>query len=67
MILLSESGVSVRATARRVKVTAPAVSNWRKRFREQRLAGLHGCSRASGCTAETPAGARKGAPESCAL
>jgi transposase len=41
MILLSESGVSVRATARRVKVTAPAVSNWRKRFREQRLAGLH--------------------------
>jgi putative transposase len=41
MILLSESGVSVRATARRVKVTAAAVSNWRKRFREQRLAGLH--------------------------
>jgi transposase len=41
MILLTESGVSVRATARRVKVTAPAVSNWRKRFREQRLAGLH--------------------------
>lgn len=41
MILLSEDGVSVRETARRVKVTAPAVSNWRKRFREQRLAGLH--------------------------
>jgi len=31
----------VRETARRAKVTAPAVSNWRKRFREQRLAGLH--------------------------
>jgi transposase len=41
MILLTEEGVSVRETARRVKVTAPAVSNWRKRFREQRLAGLH--------------------------
>ncbi|MCZ7565570.1 MAG: IS630 family transposase [Fimbriimonadaceae bacterium] len=41
MILLTEDGVSVRETARRVKVSAPAVSNWRKRFREQRLAGLH--------------------------
>ena len=41
MILLTEDGVSVRETARRVKVTAPAVSNWRKRFREHRLAGLH--------------------------
>lgn len=41
MILLTESGVSIRETARRVKVTAPAVTNWRKRFREQRLAGLH--------------------------
>src|ERR1017187_3329228 len=41
MILLTESGVSVRDTARRVKVIAPAVTNWRKRFREQRLAGLH--------------------------
>ena len=41
MILLTEDGVSVRETARRVKVTAPAVSNWRRRFREQRLAGLH--------------------------
>lgn len=41
MILLTESGVSIRETARRVKVTAPAVSNWRRRYREQRLAGLH--------------------------
>ena len=41
MILLTESGMSVRATARRVKVTPAAVSNWRKRFRKQRLAGLH--------------------------
>jgi transposase len=41
MILLTETGVSIRETARRVKVTPPAVTNWRKRFREQRLAGLH--------------------------
>src|ERR1700680_4982673 len=41
MILLTESGISVRETARRVRVTPPAVTNWRKRFREQRLAGLH--------------------------
>lgn len=41
MILLTEGGVSIRETARRVKVTPPAVTNWRKRFREQRLAGLH--------------------------
>lgn len=41
MILLTEDGMSVRQTAAHVKVTPPAVSNWRKRFREQRLAGLH--------------------------
>jgi putative transposase len=41
MILLTESGVSIRETARRLKVTPPAVTDWRKRFREQRLAGLH--------------------------
>ena len=41
MILLTESGVSIRETARRVKVTPPAVTNWRKRFRERRLVGLH--------------------------
>lgn len=41
MILLTEEGVSVRETARRLKVSPPAVSNWRKRFRESRLAGLH--------------------------
>jgi transposase len=41
MILLTESGVWILETARRVKVTPPAVTNWRKRFREQRLAGLH--------------------------
>jgi transposase-like protein len=41
MILLTESGVSIRETARRVKVTPPAVTNWRKRFRKQRLTGLH--------------------------
>ena len=26
---------------RRLKVTQPAISNWRRRFREQRLSGLH--------------------------
>jgi putative transposase len=41
MILLTESGVSVCETARRVTVTPPAVTNWRRRFREQRLAELH--------------------------
>ena len=41
MILLTDSGVPVRATAGRLKVTAPAVSHWLRRFREQRLAGLH--------------------------
>ena len=41
MILMTESGVSIRDAARRLKVTPPAITNWRKRFREQRLAGLH--------------------------
>ena len=41
MILLTDSGMSVRETARRLKVTPPAVSNWLKRFRELRLSGLH--------------------------
>jgi putative transposase len=41
MILLTESGVSIREAARRVKVTPPTVTNWRRRFREGRLAGLH--------------------------
>jgi transposase-like protein len=41
MILMTESGVSIRDAARRLKVTPPAITNWRKRFREQRRAGLH--------------------------
>lgn len=41
MILMTESGVSIRDAARRLKVTPPAITNWRRRFREQRLAGLH--------------------------
>ncbi|MGH8201048.1 MAG: helix-turn-helix domain-containing protein [Steroidobacteraceae bacterium] len=32
--------MSIRAAARRLKVAPPAITNWRKRFREQRLAGL---------------------------
>ncbi len=41
MILWSAEGVTVREIARRTKVTPAAVSNWRKRFREARVAGLH--------------------------
>jgi hypothetical protein len=41
MILLAESGVLIRETAQRLNVTPPAVTKWRKRFREQCLAGLH--------------------------
>ncbi|HVC17016.1 MAG TPA: IS630 family transposase [Rhodanobacter sp.] len=41
MILWSGEGLTVREVARRTKVTPAAVSNWRKRFREARVAGLH--------------------------
>lgn len=41
MILLTDSDVPLRETARRLKVTPPAVSHWLKRFRELRLNGLH--------------------------
>jgi transposase-like protein len=34
MILMTESGVAIRETARRMKVMPPAVTNWHKRFRE---------------------------------
>lgn len=41
MILWSEHGMSLGEIARRAGVTAAAVSNWRRRFREARVAGLH--------------------------
>lgn len=41
MILWSDDGLTVREIARRTKVTPAAVSNWRKRFRETRVSGLH--------------------------
>ena len=41
MVLWSEDGMPIREVARRLKVTAPAVTNWRKRFREGRISGLH--------------------------
>jgi len=41
MVLWSEDGVPIREVARRLKVTPPVVSNWRKRFREGRISGLH--------------------------
>jgi len=40
-VLWSEDGMPIRDVARRLKVTPPAVTNWRKRFRESRIAGLH--------------------------
>ncbi len=41
MILWSEDGLTVREIALRTQVTPAAVSNWRKRFREGRVQGLH--------------------------
>jgi putative transposase len=41
MILWSEEGMPLAEIGRRLKVTQPAISNWRRRFREQRLSGLH--------------------------
>jgi len=41
MVLWTEDGMPIREAARRLKVTPPAVTNWRKRFREGRVAGLH--------------------------
>ncbi len=40
-ILLSADGESNQAIARQLKVSAPSVSYWRKRFSEDGLAGLH--------------------------
>jgi putative transposase len=41
MILWTEDGMPVTEAARRLRVTPPAVGNWRRRFRELRLEGLH--------------------------
>ena len=41
MIRWSEEGMPLAEIGRRLKVTQPAISNWRRRFREQRLSGLH--------------------------
>src|SRR2546430_1044550 len=41
MILWTEDGVPVTEVAQRWKRTPPAVGNWRRRFRELRLEGLH--------------------------
>lgn len=42
IVLMSAQGVSNRAVAARCGVSAPTVSLWRQRYREQGLAGLHG-------------------------
>ena len=41
MILWTEDGMPVTEVARRMRLTPPAVGNWRRRFRELRLEGLH--------------------------
>jgi putative transposase len=41
MILWSEAGLSLAQIGRRLKVSQPTVSHWRRRFREQRLLGLN--------------------------
>src|SRR5512132_1973722 len=41
MILWTEDGMPVTEVARRLRLTPPAVGNWRRRFRELRLEGLH--------------------------
>jgi putative transposase len=41
MILWSQDGMSLEEIARRARVTPAAVSNWRRRFRQARVAGLH--------------------------
>ena len=41
MILWSDAGMSLAEIGRRLKVSQPTVSHWRRRFREQRLLGLN--------------------------
>ena len=41
MILWTEDGMPLAQAARRLKVSQPTVSFWRRRFRAQRLSGLN--------------------------
>jgi putative transposase len=41
MILWSEAGMPLAHIGRRLKLSQPTVSHWRRRFREQRLLGLN--------------------------
>src|SRR5512132_3794041 len=41
MILWTEDGMPVTEVARRLRLTPPAVGNWRRRFRQLRVEGLH--------------------------
>jgi transposase len=41
IILMTEAGLTDRQAARRLQVTQPTVSMWRRRFRAARIAGLH--------------------------
>jgi transposase len=42
IVLMSAQGVSNRVVAARCGISAPTVSLWRQRYREQGIAGLHG-------------------------
>jgi transposase len=41
IILMTESGLTDRQAAKRLQVTQPTVSLWRRRFRAARIGGLH--------------------------
>ena len=41
IILMTEAGLTDRQAAKRLQVTQPTVSMWRRRFRAARIAGLH--------------------------
>jgi transposase len=41
IVLLTEDGLSDRQAALRLQVSQPTVSTWRRRFRADRIAGLH--------------------------
>jgi len=41
IVLMTADGVATAEIARRCEVSRPTISNWRQRFRDQGLAGLH--------------------------
>ena len=60
IVLLTAEGVSVRATARRTGTSQPTVLRWRRRFREEGVAGLlRDRTRSSGTRPLPPATVRR--------